>query len=316
MGIPFDESISLGAIALRNSEMAIWMQAKQLADEIPRVTNEHGTRHLNIIAHSKGGLDCRQWLVLDKPTRDAARQPKDRLVLGQFVTLNTPHTGSILADYGIALTMSNLSREEKQMGVEVANRINPAIGELVWGAYESGKWLFLDDQATDAAFDLQTIVLTEFNRYNMKALATTCVNPDGTRPEFLATQSDPSLNDDKKVTNSSPDELKYARAWCGWFVGSRANYAYQALGRVVRVFFDRRNPPRLLRQEAWFSHFEGNDLLVTLSSAAAVGVPQNVFRLIDSYTLGGNRAAKSHAEMADDDTARRLVSSQRLRPLR
>ncbi len=61
----------------------------ELADRIHQVLQETGCEKVNIIAHSKGGLDCRYAV--------------SRLGMAPFVasltTINTPHRGCIFADY-------------------------------------------------------------------------------------------------------------------------------------------------------------------------------------------------------------------------
>lgn len=63
--------------------------AAELAERIKKIVNETGCGKLNIIAHSKGGLDCRYAIA--------------HLGIGQYVasltTVNTPHRGCKFADY-------------------------------------------------------------------------------------------------------------------------------------------------------------------------------------------------------------------------
>lgn len=70
------------------SAAAIATSAQELMERVKQITEETGCEKVNIIAHSKGGLDCRYAI--------------DKLGLGQYVasltTVNTPHRGCIFAD--------------------------------------------------------------------------------------------------------------------------------------------------------------------------------------------------------------------------
>ncbi len=63
--------------------------AKELAERIEKIVHTTGCEKLNIIAHSKGGLDCRyamRFLGMDK-------------YVASLTTVNTPHRGCEFADY-------------------------------------------------------------------------------------------------------------------------------------------------------------------------------------------------------------------------
>ena len=63
--------------------------AKQLAERIKQIVCETGCEKLNIIAHSKGGLDCRKAI--------ACYGVED--MVATLTTINTPHRGCGFADY-------------------------------------------------------------------------------------------------------------------------------------------------------------------------------------------------------------------------
>lgn len=86
------ELIRNGAVIFygnHQSAASIADSANELAERIKQIVEETGCEKLNIIAHSKGGLDCRYAL--------------DKLNVSQFVasltTVNTPHRGCMFADY-------------------------------------------------------------------------------------------------------------------------------------------------------------------------------------------------------------------------
>lgn len=63
--------------------------AEELTKRIKEITEELGCEKVNIIAHSKGGLDCRYALA----KLDAAPY------VASLTTINTPHRGCLFADY-------------------------------------------------------------------------------------------------------------------------------------------------------------------------------------------------------------------------
>ena len=63
--------------------------AAELAERIRQITEETGCGKLNIIAHSKGGLDCRYALSMPGISGKVA----------SLTTVNTPHRGCLFADY-------------------------------------------------------------------------------------------------------------------------------------------------------------------------------------------------------------------------
>ena len=75
--------------------------AKELAQRIRQITEETGCEKLNIIAHSKGGLDCRYALselgIADK--------------VASLTTVNTPHRGCLFADYLLEKIPENVQKK-------------------------------------------------------------------------------------------------------------------------------------------------------------------------------------------------------------
>jgi pimeloyl-ACP methyl ester carboxylesterase len=70
--------------------------SKLLATEIPAIATTFGVRQVHLLAHSKGGLDAREFLAKLYPSLRSSLQ-----VLS-LTTLATPHDGSALADIIIA----------------------------------------------------------------------------------------------------------------------------------------------------------------------------------------------------------------------
>ena len=92
---------------------AIANSAQEIADRVLRIVSDTGCGKVNIIAHSKGGLDCRYAI--------------DRLGLGEYVasltTVSTPHRGCLFADYLLEKTPDELKQK-------VARTYNTALKKL------------------------------------------------------------------------------------------------------------------------------------------------------------------------------------------
>lgn len=86
---------------------------QELADRIKEIIKETGCEKVNIIAHSKGGLDSRYALA--------------KLGISQYVasltTINTPHRGCEFADY----LLDNIPEKEKRL---IAGAYNSALKKL------------------------------------------------------------------------------------------------------------------------------------------------------------------------------------------
>ena len=83
--------------------------AAELTNRIHEITRQTGAEKVNIIAHSKGGLDCR-W---------AMRDPEVAAKVASLTTVNTPHRGCEYADY-------LLHKIEPKVQMKVANAYNKA----------------------------------------------------------------------------------------------------------------------------------------------------------------------------------------------
>lgn len=87
--------------------------AVELVERMKQILEETGAPKINIIAHSKGGLDSRYALAM--------------LGAGEYVasltTINTPHRGCEFADY----LLSRISQKKKDM---IANAYNAALRKL------------------------------------------------------------------------------------------------------------------------------------------------------------------------------------------
>lgn len=86
---------------------------KELTERIKQIVAETGCEKVNIIAHSKGGLDCRYALSMLGADQYVA----------SLTTINTPHRGCEFADY----LLSKIPQKQQEV---VANTYNAALRKL------------------------------------------------------------------------------------------------------------------------------------------------------------------------------------------
>lgn len=95
------------------SAAAVSQSGKEIADRIMQIVNETGCDKVNIIAHSKGGLDSRMALTLPGIAEHVA----------SLTTINTPHRGCEFADY----LLTKIPEKEQNA---VARTYNAALKKL------------------------------------------------------------------------------------------------------------------------------------------------------------------------------------------
>lgn len=86
---------------------------KELSERIKEIVNQTGCEKVNIIAHSKGGLDSRYAISMCGASQYVA----------SLTTINTPHRGCEFADY----LLHKIPEKQKQM---VANTYNSALKKV------------------------------------------------------------------------------------------------------------------------------------------------------------------------------------------
>lgn len=87
----------------------------ELAVRIREIVNEHGCEKVNIIAHSKGGLDCRYALA----------EAGIEQYVASLTTINTPHRGCEFADY----LLNKIGEEVKDKIADAYNSTLRKLGE-------------------------------------------------------------------------------------------------------------------------------------------------------------------------------------------
>lgn len=120
------------------SAASVKESGKELADRILEIVEETGCKRVNIIAHSKGGLDSRYAI--------------SRLGMEQYVasltTINTPHRGCEFADY-------------------LLNRIPPSVKERVADAYNTALKK-LGDENPDFISAVTDLTASSCQRFNQE----------------------------------------------------------------------------------------------------------------------------------------------------
>jgi len=86
---------------------------KEISQRVRQIAEESGCGKVNIIAHSKGGLDCRY----------AISKLGSEKYVASLTTINTPHRGSLFADY-------LLSKMPKGTRSFIASKYNAALKKL------------------------------------------------------------------------------------------------------------------------------------------------------------------------------------------
>ncbi|MGH9460648.1 MAG: esterase/lipase family protein, partial [Vicinamibacteria bacterium] len=287
MKLLFDDSINFVPAAA-----PISVNGQKLDGFIPNIARSFGVDSVHLVAHSKGGLDAREYLALYHPARE------NDLAILSYTTLSTPHNGSAGSD---------LLVRRKQALAQFA--------ELDFDGFPFFTEQVLNELPTADAGeeDMVTWLTAAFNARNLPALVSsrTIINT-------VAADADRSGNE--KIDNN-PDEyleirqesevvanlfaLDPLRALIG------VDTSYQVLRRVANVSIDfderrklgigaRRTVAVLIAnpnpQEL------GNDILVTISSAQAQGsLPAD--RTRNTEVFQGKAEARNHASVANAGVA-------------
>ncbi len=110
--IPYDNSISMTSGPTKD-------HGDYLGGEIPRLAREFGARHVHLVAHSKGGLDSRDFLARTVPTNFGVLS---------LTTLSTPHHGSSGPDYQIDSVGSSIVHSSDSTRTALGGMVPPNAG--------------------------------------------------------------------------------------------------------------------------------------------------------------------------------------------
>lgn len=260
--IPFDDTISMEPKA-----DTIDNQSIQLMSLIKQSAGRFGVDHLHLVAHSKGGLDVRHFLVNRIPH---LRSMGDELGILSLTTLSTPHHGSVGADY-----------------VDDARHVTGDILDTLGGvaASDSRKHTALAKlmRHSPAYPHLRTdYVKGFFNRTNRPLPTTMTVKGESNPVHYFSigadANADNSVDEDGQPTIGD-EELDGIHTVYGWFdassipgVTSVTQIIYRLIGNVASTRLDTRPIPiigtvHIVREEGYQDGFHRNDFLVTVDSA-------------------------------------------------
>jgi hypothetical protein len=274
--IPFDNAIDMETDTIQE-------HGEALGREIPAKARQFGAHSVHIIAHSKGGLDTREFL--------AHHLPENFGVLS-FTTLSTPHHGSVLADYSV------VSKRGSWLGTLLYsdNRALAFVGN-VWRTDKGRADLTVDH------------VNNSFNPENEPKLPRELtVDGQTERVHYFSYGADANLNDSydlfgkPTITSVFPDET---RGSCGFVTHVFCEAAYAAMGNVAAVTLE----PKIVLGvtighgvKEWPTQtFQFNDFLVTVKSS----------RLQPLFLPQPDRK-DNHATIANDEVGRAVLNLIRL----
>ncbi len=273
----WDNSISL---SLPDGQDSISNNAGQLRLDIPRVATEFGVNSIHILAHSKGGLDSREYLAAHY-TPPSPSQPNGFHVLS-LTTLSTPHNGSALAD--------GIVRANAALQLNAINYPDDSDALFYLRLFE-----FFD--SNPGYPNLVTDFVQSFNRTNIPALPS---NSGATGTRYYAEGGDVDQTADGSVDwygeiAGLPEEDERLRL--SPFQIAAVNRIYQYLGHHTTFLVSYVSapppiqgyggPPILFRivQAPPTATFAQNDALVTVDSA--LGKPQYYTKLSQTKTWNG-----------------------------
>jgi hypothetical protein len=151
-----------------------------LNTRIPAIAKSLGVSSVHLVAHSKGGLDVREYLALYQPNHD-----KEFKVLS-YTTLSTPHNGSALADLLV----------QRDAAVE-------SLAEREFVGFPSFTETILNQTATDiGTTNLTTAFTASLNASTVSAISPAIV--------FNTVAGDADLNGNGEI-DRSPDEYREMR---------------------------------------------------------------------------------------------------------
>lgn len=265
-----------------------------LETRIPGIVQSFGVDSVHLVAHSKGGLDSRDYLARYQPTHD-----QDFKVLS-YSTLSTPHNGSILADLLV------LRDRAATLATETEFRNFPTFTETV-----------VNQSATDVGTtNLTTAFTATFNAGNLPLVSNQTV--------FNTVAADADTNGNNQI-DRDPDEYADLRAESqglqdldntpvvGQGLSRRGvDLVYQILRTTDRIDLTVERRSRFLRSDITVAVLTrvvrqqpvGNDVLVTIPSGQGQGSVAG--RTANTRVFQGAQG-RNHSNVADGGVARTVA---------
>ncbi|MCC6357791.1 MAG: hypothetical protein IT450_03530 [Phycisphaerales bacterium] len=184
-GLCVDNSILLADPQENPKENRVGEDGVDLSYELPRRAAQFGVDSIHLVAHSKGGLDCRAYLA------DLYEKRPANFSVLSLTTLSTPHEGSVLAD----LVVANQAVVEKAIETECLDIPDFADTlRFIMGMFSVTKSPGYVDLTTDSA--------ASFNRRNIPNL------PSSITYNSVSADADRNLNG---RIDRQPDEFRALR---------------------------------------------------------------------------------------------------------
>jgi pimeloyl-ACP methyl ester carboxylesterase len=222
--------------------------AQDLQALLPGILASFGTRHVNLVTHSKGGLFAREFLQLN-----ADQDPATQIGVISLTTLEAPHHGSVLADTVVA------SRQDPSV-LQKLTQYTP----FYYIVQKSGFFRAGNNDMTVGKvhdFNEQYKVPPEYFKLAYPA------NPQDlffTRPQYYATSADADLDSDGTIsaTEAAPPSFPVFDTYI-------ANWRYQRLRTVrsIKLVSQGGGLQLAVQDPAPYGTFYLNDLAVTTDSA-------------------------------------------------
>lgn len=122
---------------------SIAFNVNHLKTEVPRILQEFGASSVNFVAHSKGGLDSLGFISQTQGDNAikvnvgmmSGKPVRHKVKTNSLITLNTPHKGSVLAQYGV------LARHASYLSVLMSDNLSDIDKLLLAGVKrQDGPW--------------------------------------------------------------------------------------------------------------------------------------------------------------------------------
>lgn len=288
--IPFDgcadTALCQNPLNLQTSFVSV--NGARLSTIIPSIVGTFGADSYHIVAHSKGGLDTREYL--------ANFAPQD-LTLLSHNTLSTPHNGSVLADITVARGVSlNVFRRTRFVGFPTFTQT------LVFLANLTGP--------DDGARNLTTTFTAGFNAANLSGLPNADYNQvaaDADRNGSASIDIEPeiaALRLDDGTLRNLPTVIA-TRSVDPLYQILRNNGGIATSTSIELVFMGGLPVPvQVLTITAVPAGPNGNDVLVTLPSGLGFGSIRT--RSTGSSVFAG-AAGRNHSDVADGGVAGTVI---------
>ena len=247
--IPFDNSINM-------TTSTISAHGDLLATQIPAKAREFGARHVHLIAHSKGGLDTRDFLARTIPANFGVLS---------LITLSTPHHGSVGADYSLDAQNANSLFSDDPIRTKLAQKVTPDVGTT----------------------NLRVSYVENFNLQNGPLLPLQfTVDGENNSMQYFSFSADANLDDSQSIFGPTIQDNETSGMGHGAFV---MQMVYRLMGNVASTQLETKT---ILGhtvygvKETPTQTFQFNDFLVTVNSARFNGFTEILSTKANHATIG------------------------------